>query len=248
MILITNKIKLVSSFCSAASLLLVQVVLVYFHPNILEGNGQLYAISHPSDEGVFVVGDYFPGILHDRVSVLHQSAIPQAGPSPSLSSLPGPILLQIQLIESDGAAFVGQPHLAMSTMIGWPFRCIRGVVLFGNLDPQYYPELHSRFGPVHVAADGQRYALHHAIAGKIAPRSRLKDSSIVPLAILPAQLVTNIILYAITIYCTIWITAACVARRRVRRGLCPRCRYPLLGGRCSECGYSTLSRSAASCP
>lgn len=111
---------------------------------------------------------------------------------------------------------------------GWPMRSFQGFVSGGWLDPKDPRKL---FPPQSLRA--------------FTVERQLKNITItryLPYRPIWLGLILNTLLYAIVILTTMWLLLATRAKLRIRRNLCPNCKYPIgVSEVCTECGHNLMS-------
>ena len=118
----------------------------------------------------------------------------------------------------------GQNWVEWTDAFGWPFRCL----LFGAVQPSNPPPLVTRWGALPVR-----------------PRSGFLFRGWVPLVPLWMGMIAGTLFYAALLW--LLIPGPFVLRRflQLRRGLCPKCAYPMgESAVCTECGQSACSQRA----
>lgn len=106
---------------------------------------------------------------------------------------------------------------------GWPMRSFRGFVSGGMLDPNHSQILFPQ--------QELRVIARERIVGKgMLPRY-------LPYGPIWLGLIVNTLLYAIVLIVIMWMWSVIRSKLRLRRGLCPTCKYPIGESEvCTECG------------
>jgi hypothetical protein len=123
---------------------------------------------------------------------------------------------------------------------GWPMRSFRGFVSGGLLDPNHSQTLLFPLQELSVIARERPFG-----KGTL-PRY-------LPYGPLWLGLIVNTLLYATVLIVIMWMWYVMRSRLRLRRGLCPTCKYPIgVSEVCTECGVelaeSTIQRARARRP